>query len=179
MRSHDLIQRLFDVLAAGIAHRNPAAIALVAFMVWFWLRFVVKLLAPRPVSRRSHYEMPRAPARTLPRTTAAITRPAAPPRPRRPVDADGQPHPDYCPCTGCRAVNEAEAAARLPSWMPEPSADLAPVETACRHDQGVAPVVTGGVLLRYACANWKCDAVWPPDTRFPAGTVILDPEPEG
>ncbi len=169
MHHDDAIGGLFDLFASGVAHRNPVAIAVFALWVWLTVRIVVRVLSPRP--RGTSY-LPRG---GCTRASSYLTQPARPRPVSPPTPARPSGHPDYCPCKYCRPVREAEEAAA--ARLPEPSQDLEPVETGCRHEAGVATVRDRyGTLLRYACANGRCDAVWGPGTQFPPGTVILDPE---
>lgn len=174
--SHEAIQRFFDLIASGLLHHNPFAMAAFLLMLWIPFRIMKAMLGAPPRYRdRIPYYPP--PARLeSPRRPAA---PPRPPRPRRPADDAGEPHPDYCPCRPCRdyavALAEwarpAEPPAAVVTRMPEPSDDIAPVGGPCRHEH-VRPVYVAGELMRYICANGWCDTRWAPAAKFPAGVLL-------
>jgi hypothetical protein len=181
----ETLSRLVEIWVVGLAHHNPAAVAVFGLLFWLMVRIVAR---PR---RRSYRVRSRAydPFRSRPvppspsPSRRVIVRPEAPARPPR-YRLPG--HAADCRCGLCNPASApldpaAVAFGRAPGTdpyqtrpavMPEPSDAVAPAEHPCRHQDGVEAVVVGTELMRFTCANWRCEATWPPDAKFPAGTVI-------
>ncbi len=139
----------------------------VAIFILVWLVVVARIvLAPPRAGRGIRRE--RAAFRV---DSTAPSRRVEPAPPTRLLPTRPHGHPDYCPCKLCRPAREAEAAARVPE--PSDRVEAGP----CRHELITRVRVVGGEdgqLWRYACANWRCATVWPPDTTWPAGTLFTE-----
>jgi hypothetical protein len=76
------------------------------------------------------------------------------------------------PAAALRPGSSTRSAGPAEWTMPAPSERLADADQPCRHDKVVGVDDALGTRIRYACANWRCLAVWPPDTEWPAGMVL-------
>jgi hypothetical protein len=182
------------VWAMGL-HNHQLWAFLVPFFVFLFFRIVTNTLRgprnPSPLTRRryasphfcslcgdaGHYT-----SQCPPSPHAPAVKPAPePPRYRLPG------HAGNCRCGLCNpagTVRDGQAGGLRPArpgetgqvtgrpqQMPPPSDRTEP--EPCRHDGGVFTVETSDRLRRrYTCANPACDAVWPPDQKFPPGTLI-------
>jgi hypothetical protein len=150
-------------VVSQLVHRQPYIVIFLGLWWWIICRVLFRPPSHRISRRDSYYLRPSVRARPAP--------PATPARPRRLAG-----HPDYCPCRDCNSSAGVMGAQRPepPEVMPEPSDRLDLADKPCRHELGVARVIADGHLVRYVCANGWCQASWPADTVFPAGTVIVN-----
>lgn len=162
------LQAWCEWLAHGLAAHNPVAIFVAVALAWMGWR-IVKAVFGAPMRRPRAVRYDPHMAHQLDTTRMDLHRAERELRELRekPDGASAEPQAK-APGTNPYQVHAPQGGADWPQYpispMPAPSIRLEP--GPCRHDQIVPVIGKDGDVLRFACKNFRCPAVWPPDAMM-------------